>query len=66
MLEGLWTVRFQNQLIDDQSLNGGVVVIESGRILGGDSGYAYIGDIAPAGSGQWHATVGITRHDPQI
>ena len=47
-------------------LNGGVVVVETGRIFGGDSGYFYIGSIEPSGTGLWNATVTINRHDPNI
>lgn len=41
-VEALWTVRFGDGA-SDQELNGGVAVLETGRIFGGDSAYAYVG-----------------------
>lgn len=38
-IEGLWTVEFQTK----GGENGGVAVLEGGRIRGGDSGYYYVG-----------------------
>jgi hypothetical protein len=46
-------------------LNGGVAVIETGRIFGGDSGYAYVGEIKPSSSG-WEMNLTIKRHDTSI
>ncbi len=40
MLEGLWTIEFVSNV---ETYGAGVVVFESGRILGGDSSYYYIG-----------------------
>jgi hypothetical protein len=39
MVEGLWTVQFQGV----QGGGGGVAVFNKGKVLGGDSGYTYIG-----------------------
>lgn len=55
MIEGLWVIRFQGPGYEGFDLNGGVVVIESGRVLGGDSGYYYLGDISPTAAGMWRA-----------
>ncbi len=40
MLEGLWTIEFVSNL---GTQGAGVVILESGRILGGDSSYYYRG-----------------------
>lgn len=39
MIEGLWTVQF----VGVQGDGGGVVVFTNGKVLGGDTGYTYIG-----------------------
>jgi hypothetical protein len=41
-LAALWSVRFQSNM---GIHGGGVVVIDDGRILGGESGYTYIGSL---------------------
>ncbi len=66
MIEGLWIVKFLAPNDPSMDLNGGVVVVESGKIFGGDSGYFYIGSMEPNGSGVWHSELTITRHDPGI
>jgi hypothetical protein len=40
MLEALWSVEFDSNVND---FGAGVAVFESGRILGGDSCYTYVG-----------------------
>jgi hypothetical protein len=35
--------------LPESELEGGVAVIETGRILGGDSGYAYVGTVDASG-----------------
>lgn len=66
MIEGLWVIKFLTPNDPEMDLNGGVVVIETGRILGGDSGYFYVGEIEPAQNGVWNASVRVNRHDPEI
>lgn len=39
MIEGLWSVHFKSQ----NGEGAGVVVFETGRILGGDSNFIYLG-----------------------
>lgn len=48
MLEALWSVEFQSSL---GAMGGGIVVLETGRVLGGDVQYTYIGNykISPDG-----------------
>lgn len=45
MLNGLWTIKFR--AVDD--IGGGVVVINNGRVLGGDTGFTYIGNLVLEG-----------------
>jgi hypothetical protein len=42
MLEGLWIVQY----VGLQGSGGGVVVLVNGKVLGGDTGYTYIGTYA--------------------
>jgi T3SS negative regulator,GrlR len=43
--------------------NGGVVVLETNRVFGGDSGYFYLGDYSAFGD-RFAASVRITKHNP--
>ena len=57
-IEALYAVRFGHAGIPNHPINGGVVVLESGRLFGGDSWFAYTGTYSVAGStvtGQIHA-----------
>ena len=42
-IEALWLVKFGDFETPNQARNGGVIVFESGKAFGGDSGYAYVG-----------------------
>ena len=66
MLEGLWIVRFGGTGFESFDLQGGVAVIESCRLFGGDSGYFYVADVQPDGQGTWSVKGSIKRHDPNI
>ena len=66
MIEGLWVIKLLTPDDPSMDLNGGVVVIETDRIFGGDSGYFYIGSLRPAEQNTWSVAVQITRHDPNI
>jgi hypothetical protein len=66
VIEGLWIVRFLEPQSSEYNLNGGVVVIETERVLGGDSGYFYVGDVGKGDGNSWPISVVITRHDPNI
>lgn len=66
MIEGLWVVRFLGEGDPRMELNGGVVVIETGKVYGGDSGYYYVGTLAEKGDQRWGMTLTVQRHDPQI
>lgn len=41
MLEALWSIEF---ISDNGDFGAGIVVLESGRVYGGDSSYYYIGE----------------------
>ena len=43
--------------------NGGVVILETARIFGGDSGYYYIGDYSVFGN-RFEASLRVTKHNP--
>lgn len=44
MLEALWSVEFQS---NQGYIGGGVAVLETGRVFGGDSNYFYVGSYSP-------------------
>jgi hypothetical protein len=57
-IEALWTVRFG----DPQDLQGGVIVLETGRMFGGDSIYAYSGRFELDGN-HVRAELDVIRHN---
>lgn len=62
MFEGLWTIKFISSL---NMWGGGVIVLtREGRIIGGDSGYYYIGTCTITGS-QINGNIDIIQFDPQ-
>ncbi|NCP15276.1 MAG: hypothetical protein GW858_14140 [Sphingomonadales bacterium] len=63
MLEGLWITRFVAPPPEPLGILSGVVVIETGRILGGDSGFLYLGAIGEKVGASWPVSVRIKRHD---
>lgn len=64
-LEAMWTIRFDAPLGESFELRGGVAVIESSRLFGGDSGYAYLGNVDVEGDAI-RGSLRIIRHDPNI
>ena len=58
MIEALWSVEFLSNM---NSVGSGIVVIETGRVLGGDSAYMYIGDIRVEQS-TVHAVIRVTQY----
>ena len=56
-IEALYSVEFG----DAQAINGGVVVLETGRIFGGDSQYYYIGEYE-ASNGRIQGTVSVNHY----
>lgn len=65
-LDGLWTIRVGSFGASDGETRGGVVSVEGGRIVGGDSNLAYMGDCSVVGTslaGRLH----LIRHgDPSF
>ena len=61
-LEALYVVEF-GDIAGFGYRNGGVAVLETNRIFGGDSGYYYIGDFSVFGD-RIEASVRITKHNP--
>lgn len=58
MLEALWSVESQSSF----GLQGaGVVVFETGRVLGGDSGMMYVGSYRVE-NGSVHSDIHVTRY----
>lgn len=66
MIEGLWVINFITPNDPAADLNGGILVIESNKAFGGDSGYYYVGQLEPSSKNVWAAKVAINRHDPNI
>lgn len=58
MLEALWSVEFVSNV---NRFGSGVAVLESGRVLGGDAQYFYIGSYSVE-NGTATATVSITHY----
>lgn len=63
-IEGLWIARFGDYTAPNSWENGGVIVIESGRILGGDSGTYYLGNVSIDGEA-FQATFTVTIYDKE-
>ena len=62
-IEAIWTIRFGPIEALESELNGGVAMIESQRVFGGDAGYAYVGDIAVVAQ-TVNGKLTIKRHNP--
>jgi hypothetical protein len=61
-LEALYVVQF-GDVTATGLRNGGVVILDSGRMLGGDSGYYYVGKYAIDGAAIT-AEIDVVKHDP--
>lgn len=61
MLDGLWIVRYHGPV----GVGGGVVVFTKGQVLGGDSGFAYVGTYEQIGD-SLKARVSATNFDPNV
>ena len=65
-IEGLYVAEFGDVAIGGETYtywNGGVAVLETNRIFGGDSGYYYLGNYTIKDN-QFEATVKIVKHNP--
>jgi len=56
-MQGFWTVNFRGV----EGFGGGVVTLENGQVLGGDSCFTYIGTYTQDG-GTLHGRVHVKRH----
>lgn len=61
MLDGLWIVQYHGP----GGVGGGVVVFTRGQVLGGDSGFAYVGSYEQSGD-VLKAKVSATQFDANI
>lgn len=61
MLDGLWIVQYHGP----GGVGGGVVIFTKGQVLGGDSGFAYVGSYEEKGEAL-KARVSATHFDPNI
>jgi hypothetical protein len=64
--EALYVVEFGDVAIAGQTYtywNGGLAVLETNRIFGGDSGYYHLGNYTIKDS-RFEATVNIVKHNP--
>lgn len=59
MLEALWSVQFISNL---QVFGSGVVIFETGRVLGGDATFYYVGDYETK-DGQVDGVISITNYN---
>jgi hypothetical protein len=61
VLDGLWIVQYHGPA----GVGGGVIVFTKGQVLGGDSGFAYVGTYEEKGDAV-KAKVSTTQFDPNI
>jgi hypothetical protein len=61
-IEALYVVEF-GDVVGPGYRNGGIVILETARIFGGDSGYYYIGHYSVFGN-CFEASLCITKHNP--
>jgi hypothetical protein len=61
VLDGLWIVQYHGP----GGVGGGVVVFTKGLVLGGDSGFAYVGSYEEKGDAL-KAKVSVAQFDPNI
>ncbi len=61
MIDGLWIVQYHGP----GGVGGGVVVFTKGQVLGGDSGFAYVGSYEEKGD-ILKAKVAATQFDPSV
>ena len=62
MLEALWSIEFISNM---DSLGTGVAVLETGRILGGDSTFMYVGNYR-VDNGRINAEIKVTKYSNAI
>lgn len=57
MLDGLWTAEFGSSTGE---FGGGVIILQNGKILGGDAGYFYIGEYTLTAGIAFRASVKVS------
>ena len=63
--EALYVAEFGDVVTPGVLRNGGVVVLETGKVFGGDSGYYYLGSYEVDGKGSsFKATGKVVKHNP--
>lgn len=62
-IEALYSVSFGDILSSNPHENGGVIIFETGRVYGGDSGYYYLGTFE-TGQDKIKADITVTKHNP--
>ncbi len=62
-IEALYVVEFGDIAGGPNYWNGGVAVLETNRIFGGDSGYYYVGTFL-VNANQVEAVLKVTKHNP--
>ncbi len=60
-MDGVWSLRFGGFGCPDSEMRGGVVHIEDGLVVGGDSHFAYLGQWTLLGT-ELTASIEVTRH----
>lgn len=64
-IEALWLVKFGDFETPNEARNGGVIIFESGKAFGGDSGYAYVGRYEISGA-NFTANLDITQFNDEM
>lgn len=62
-IEALYVVQFGDVALGGRYRPGGVVVLKGNRLLGGDSGYYYVGEFS-ADEKTLRVSAKIVKHDP--
>lgn len=58
MLEALWSVNFESSL---GGLGTGIAVLETGRVLGGDTAFTYVGSYTAKPDGMVTAKIAVRK-----
>jgi T3SS negative regulator,GrlR len=62
-MQGLWTIEFGSTV---GQFGSGVVILQDGRILGGDNGYFYVGTYLQPSPHSFRADIDVTPFVPGI
>ena len=64
MLEALWSITFRASN-SPHLIGAGVVVIDNGRILGGDTSFTFVGDVRVSGD-SLNARVRVSKYNSML